>query len=1120
MSQIKGGGRASLSEETQEALAGLLLSIREPHINITSDHQRKHELKKFVKRLVARYERRSLAAQVNRDDGVASLESTASQLKIVEGQADNTKNDHPNQKVRIELIEAIFAPPKETSSKRSPSEKVKDNKMNDFKEGTKKIMALPRSTKVEDLMKEAKSKLRMKKNPTRCFIREKKATMVLVVNLSGIKDGTKVYVTSQEDPSEKDEPRKDDVKEKQDSNRDNADDERDPLEGVKQAYSRRKRPRNAKQSLMTGGEHPCFGSYLDKLPELSSERAKLPAASCRNEFLTAVGDQRVLIVCGATGSGKSTQIPPYILEGMMAAGQEHRAHILVTQPRRVAATSLARRVAQEMNSPPPGAKGSQVGYSVRLDRAVSDTAKIVYCTIGILLRMLVCPTETNDDFLDDASPDTDSKASQRVPLSSVTHVVIDEVHERDVNTDFVLTLLRRVLLDNKNIRVVLMSATASAGLFVRYFDEVGMKPSVIEIPGRMFPVDIHWISKCEQFAASTVFGWSPNIVDNSIANQNKTLSPRASDKIDNNFVCKLIRAIIQKQQTDGDLKAKNNESVRSNGAILVFLPGKTEIEALARALYPDELVGDRNICNILKLHSNVTKQEQQSVFIPAPVGKVKVVLATNIAETSITIPDVSHVIDTGRVKESRFNSETRIKELVTTWTSQASVKQRAGRAGRTSSGTCWRLYSEEFCNEMLPLQTCPEILRSPVDELVMQIGLLYEHKRDEIKFSNQKEQSKGVCPITFLSKTPEPPDDNNVVQACKHLLEVGALRIIVSKPRVLYRLTPLGYHLSRLPMDPKVGKVLLVGCMLGCLDNALTVAAALSATKACFLSRFSGAKDVEWQNCRYARKELIETGFGGPRWSGAAGGKNTVKGDLTATIASYRKWNAKRDRDRAFFCSKHAIDNVAMKEMSSLRSQFLDCLVDAGFVDLRSEESYNEAKDDALLTSCCLVAGLYPNICTLMRPRKGGPRGGRLITKDQDVCKTSSNSFQRDRLQNASESGKDAYAVFHSKHRSVGTGARAGEVFLSEVDFVSRFALLLFGGESVIENNALIVDSWLKFKVGENGSAMGALVLMLELRAELDNLLLVHVGSCKDNPEQKEHNQSLIEFVRQLLVYE
>jgi len=123
-------------------------------------------------------------------------------------------------------------------------------------------------------------------------------------------------------------------------------------------------------------------------------------------------------------------------------------------------------------------------------------------------------------------------------------------------------------------------------------------------------------------------------------------------------------------------------------------------------------------------------------------------------------------------------------------------------------------------------------------------------------------------------------------------------------------------------------------------------------------------------------------------------------------------------------------------------------------------------------------------------------------------------------LQDASESGKDAYAVFHSKHRSVGTGARAGEVFLSEVDFVSRFALLLFGGESVIENNALIVDSWLKFKVGENGSAMGALVLMLELRAELDNLLLVHVGSCKDNPEQKEHNQSLIEFVRQLLVYE
>lgn len=189
-------------------------------------------------------------------------------------------------------------------------------------------------------------------------------------------------------------------------------------------------------------------------------------------------------------------------------------------------------------------------------------------------------------------------------------------------------------------------------------------------------------------------------------------------------------------------------------------------------------------------------------------------------------------------------------------------------------------------------------------------------------------------------------------------------------------------------------------------------------------------------------------------------------------------------------------------------------LADAGFIQ-RGIDSYNDSNDDALITSCCLVAGLYPNICTLMRPRKGGPRGGRLLTKDGDMCKPNSNSFQTKRVRSVAESGRDAYAVFHSKHRSVGTSDRPGEVFLSGVDFVSRFALLLFGGQLAVEKNALIVDGWLKFKVGEKGNS-GALLIQ-ELRSELDNVMLRHVVAGDEDQGSKEADKKVILMVRQLL---
>jgi HrpA-like RNA helicase len=296
-----------------------------------------------------------------------------------------------------------------------------------------------------------------------------------------------------------------------------------------------------------------------------------------------------------------------------------------------------------------------VGYNLRLDRAVSDEAQIVYCTVGILVRMLICPQEANDEEGEDGDQ------QPHVPLSHISHVVIDEVHERDLNTDFALTLLRLVLATNKNVRIILMSATASADLFVRYFrSDIGMEPTVIEIPGRSYPVDIKWIMDCEQAAASRVQGWSEkkmlmeqdNARGSNNMNSNKNddsqvaLSPRAATKIDNHFLRDLIGSIVREQQTQGKLSTTMSSTngdgrkagFRKEGAVLVFLPGKAEIESLAKVLYDDSnTLGDRDFCKILKLHSSIPRGEQQAVFRPAKNGTVKVVLATNIAETSITI---------------------------------------------------------------------------------------------------------------------------------------------------------------------------------------------------------------------------------------------------------------------------------------------------------------------------------------------------------------------------------------------------------------------------------------------------------------------------------------------------
>jgi len=1142
--------------------------------NDLSDHNKKKEKRRFLKKMVEFHNRQRLAARLNGEplnnndlgissESVLNSSSTSQTSKVssrpvataaIGGSTTANNSQAATGKVRIDMVEAIYKSNNKKGGKgKSSKSKKKSKNESEWRQGQiRKTMVLTRSTTTKELLNTCKAKIQMKKKPIRLFYVDvnNKLEIDLDGDLSGLEDGALIFATSYRKEKDNDHPK--DLKEATEECGSSLHETAvivDELELVKKAYALRKRKKTRRRIPLTENNMgriedplPLFATALERLEPLSKPRLELPAASYRKTILSALDTSRVLVICGETGCGKSTQVPQYILEGMKAIESASEANILVTQPRRVAATSLAMRVAKERNSPPPGKQGSEVGYNVRLAKAICEsTTKIVYCTVGILLRMLVNPIEDNKDTINNATTsnddEIDSHKNQTIPLSDISHVVIDEVHERDLNTDFVLTLLRPLLSINKRLSVILMSATASADLFVNYFRDnlqIETEPIVLRIPGRTYPVETYWLPDCEKLTSARLNGWTSQILEqkstpatNDIDDCKFKLSPRATAKIDNDFLLKMIIKVSQQYGHIGGLsKPSCKENLKTNGAILIFLPGKGEIDTLMRTLYKDSFFANKRNCSILALHSSLSPAEQWRAFQPVQIGMLKIVLATNVAETSITIPDISIVIDTGRVKESRFNASTQIKELVTVWTSRASAKQRAGRAGRTGPGVCYKLYIEDFETSYMPLQTSPEMVRTPLDELVLQVCLLEEHR---------KTNNEGCSPVQFLRLAPEPPPTKSLLYACHHLMHIGALKLILKKPELIFRLTPLGYHLSHLPMDPKVGKILIVGSMLQCMEPALTVAATLSCSKRCWLPFIPGRKNSQ-QEAREKHENIVRNGFGGEDWDGG-----TVKGDLIGVIAAYNKWisSSNGEKERRKYATANALDHNALLEIKGLRRQFKDSLLDSGLWEESGGNTQSNNNDDALLTSCCLVAGLYPNVTTLMRPsRERRIRGGKLIVKGGNSFLPSSNSFQKTRVLNASETGKDAYAVFLSKHRNIGTTSSGEEnkqpfSFLSEINFVSRFSLLLFGGEIRVCDNFLLVDEWLKFKVRsktdnailedkdkkDNRSSEANAVLIQELRKELDNLMMKHVmfnGIEKDKTFNDECNR-VIHVIRKLL---
>ena len=644
-SQIKGGGIASLSEETYNELVDLLMGVddddNKKKKKMVSDHHKAKARKRYIQRLQDSYQKwKFVNLQESLTESSMSDKNDDPSEASGGAAAPTAVGSEKKKKIRLEIIEIVYPTDSQKSSKSSSkTSSTKSKGRAKFKEKSKKLLVVPNTTTVEAFIKQAKTKLNLKKPVTRCFVVNESVELDLVTtstasiaSLRVLADGEKVYICCQENKLKKaKEPVAEPVEEDLDQ---------DPLEAVKQVYSQKENQRMYNKATSMISENFDFRSVLDNLPKLPHARASLPAADKRRAFLELVSTNRVVIVTGETGSGKSTQIPQFLSEGMRALKKSQHTNILCTQPRRVAAVSLAHRVASEMACPPPGKPKSLVGYKVRLDRAMSDDTKITYCTVGILLRMLV----------NDPTSSSTTENDGNIPLSDISCIVLDEIHERDLATDFCITLIRGQLLKrNPYIKIVLMSATASADLFCDYFGASGYVPARLHIEGRTFPVETFFLEETERYSGKLLQGWNRQKARDDPMN----LSPRAMEKIDNTFLRELVRKIIRNQRSDGQLDVSSSKSydTRDSGAILIFLPGKSEIEALATVLLKDPGLGNPDLCLIHKLNSAIPKAAQIKVFEPAKIGMVKIILSTNIAETSITITDVSYVIDTGRVKE-------------------------------------------------------------------------------------------------------------------------------------------------------------------------------------------------------------------------------------------------------------------------------------------------------------------------------------------------------------------------------------------------------------------------------------------------------------------------------------
>ena len=540
-------------------------------------------------------------------------------------------------------------------------------------------------------------------------------------------------------------------------------------------------------------------------------RTKLPVYQFKDDLIKKVMENQCVVVEGETGSGKTTQIPQFLLNANMA--EQGKTCVACTQPRRVAATSIAQRVADEMDVE----LGQEVGYTIRFED-VTDPRKTVlkFVTDGMLLR------EAMHDPL----------------LSKYSAIVLDECHERTLATDVIMGLLMEILpkrtkdAPEGELKVVVMSATLDAAKFQEYFHGAPL----LKVPGRTFPVDVFYTAKPER-----------------------------------NYLEAAVRTTVHIHHCEGP------------GDILVFLTGEQEIEQAceeirekAASMSPEhgELV-------VYPLYSSLPPEQQRKIFSEAPGPRIpggppgrKVVVSTNIAETSLTIDGIVYVVDPGFSKQKVYNPRIRVESLLVSPISRASARQRAGRAGRTRPGKCFRLYTEKSFHEDLQETTYPEILRSKMSNVVLTLKKL------------------GIDDLVHFDFM-DPPAPETLMRALELLNYLGALDDEGE-------MTELGYQMSELPLDPQQAKLILVSPAYRCSAEIVTIVACLSVPQL-FMRPREAAKAADEAKAQFSHPES----------------------DHLTLLCAFNEYDMVPDKDRRKWCWDNFISDRAMISASNVRNQLL-----------------------------------------------------------------------------------------------------------------------------------------------------------------------------------------------------
>ncbi|KAJ7706044.1 P-loop containing nucleoside triphosphate hydrolase protein [Mycena rosella] len=786
-------------------------------------------------------------------------------------------------------------------------------------------------------------------------------------------------------------------------------------------------------------------------------RNLLPIAEYRDEIIETLENSQVLVLSGETGCGKSTQVPAFILEDQLTRGKPCK--IYCTEPRRISAISLAQRVSRELGDAESavGTPASLVGYSIRLESNTSRNTRLAFVTNGIALRMLEGGS---------------GQGGQGTAFDEITHIIIDEVHERTIESDFLLIVLKSLLQQRSELKVILMSATVDAEKISEFF---GNCPT-LHVPGRTFPVDVHYLEDAIEFTRWEITETSPyarRLHDKFYRGKNRPDwsedIPAGDDdeedpvhenvKLEKRYSAKTTTTInlFDERLVPYDLIVRllericfeDTEYSLYSSAILIFMPGMGEIRRLNDLLSEHPSFGDRNF-RIYPLHSTLSSENQGAVFDIPPPNIRKIVIATNIAETGITIPDITCVIDSGKHREMRFDEKRQISRLVETFVAKSNAAQRRGRAGRVQRGLCFHLFTKVRHDTQLADHPLPEMMRLSLSDLALRIKIM------KVKLGTSIED--------VLSRALDPPVSINVQRAIAMLVEVGALTPSED-------ITPMGRLLSKLPTDVHLGKFLLIATLFRCLDPALTIAAALN-SKSPFVSPFGFEQEADRAKIAFRTE-------------------NSDFLTIHNAFSSWRRASANPGILRKF-CRINYLSQQNLQQIEELRQQFLGYLIDSAFIQVdkgfireltRARYGRNRMRfvtvppeldlnpSNANLLNAALTAGLYPKILSI-DPSNGQMR---TISNNQHASfHPSSVNFGR----KPTDFGVNHLAYFTLMHSK--------KLYAWETGPVDDLALLLLCGDADFKlvSNAAFIDRKIKYQMSPK-----VLLVLKHLRMHLASIL-------------------------------